>query len=204
MKAKGKSVARPTSPHPIWVYGEYVNIPPVKPNQAPRPKGHYIDKGGYPGANVYEISEETLCKDTGATDKLHKAIYEKDILLWETAEEIAYFIVGDQGEAIDILYGEIVRLNDLKREDIKVIGNLIDSCDFVESIIWHMENNKPIPYVPRIDIQLTSYPFMTVKCDKCGKTSLSCRYMGHCPSCGGFATVGYATKVYREKEKAFA
>lgn len=51
MRAKAKSSS---TPYPIWVEGEYITEPPIRPSDgAIRPAGHYIDKGGYPGANVY-------------------------------------------------------------------------------------------------------------------------------------------------------
>ena len=192
MRAKAKSSK---TPYPIWVEGEYITKPPVRPKDgAIRPEGHYIDKGGYPGANVYEIDTNTFCRDTGATDKRERPIYERDILLWETQEEIAYFIIENVGQAVDIVNGEILEVQQLEKENIKVIGNLVDSEEFIESIQYHLDNDKPIPYVP----------YMLVRCDKCKNESLSCRYLSRCPNCGGFATVGYATKVYREKEKALA
>lgn len=202
MRAKAKSSK---TPHPIWVEGEYITKPPVRPKDgAIRPEGHYIDKGGYPGANVYEIDTDTFCRDTGATDKRERPIYERDILLWETQEEIAYFIIENVGQAVDIVNGEILEVQQLEKENIKVIGNLVDSEEFIESIQYHLDNDKPIPYVPYMDVQLSSLPYMLVRCDKCKNESLSCRYLSRCPNCGGFATVGYTTKVYREKEKALA
>lgn len=202
MRAKAKSSK---TPHPIWVEGEYITKPPVRPKDgAIRPEGHYIDKGGYPGANVYEIDTDTFCRDTGATDKRERPIYERDILLWETQEEIAYFIIENVGQAVDIVNGEILEVQQLEKENIKVIGNLVDSEEFIESIQYHLDNDKPIPYVPIMDVQLSGLPYMMLKCDKCGNTNLSCRYMARCPDCGGFVTVGYTTKVYREKEKALA
>lgn len=91
MKVKAKSSS---TPYPIWIEGEYITEPPIRPSDgAVRPAGHYIDKGGYPGANVYEIDINTLCRQTDAADRYGKPIYEQDILLYETAEEIGYFIV---------------------------------------------------------------------------------------------------------------
>lgn len=46
MKAKAKSSS---TPYPIWIEGEYITEPPIRPSDgAVRPAGHYIDKGGYP------------------------------------------------------------------------------------------------------------------------------------------------------------
>lgn len=93
MRAKAKSSS---TPYPIWVEGEYITEPPIRPSDgAVRPAGHYIDKGGYPGANVYEVDINTMCRQTDAADRFGKPIYEQDILLYETAEEIGYFIVQD-------------------------------------------------------------------------------------------------------------
>ena len=90
MRAKAKSSS---TPYPIWVEGEYITEPPIRPSDgAIRPAGHYIDKGGYPGANVYEVDINTMCRQTDAADRFGKPIYEQDILLYETAEEIGYFI----------------------------------------------------------------------------------------------------------------
>ena len=51
MRAKAKSSS---TPYPIWIEGEYITEPPIRPSDgAVRPAGHYIDEGGYPGANVY-------------------------------------------------------------------------------------------------------------------------------------------------------
>ena len=200
MRAKAKSKG---TPYPVWVEGEYITKPPTRPRDgAERPEGHYIDKGGYPGANVYEIDTATFCRDTGVTDKRERPIYEKDILLWETEEEIAYFIIEDIRQAVDIVSGEILEVKQLKKENIKIIGNLIDSEEFVESVRHCIDTGVTIPYVPFLDVELSSLPYMLVKCPECKNEVLSCRYLAHCPECGAFTTVGYATKVYREKEKA--
>lgn len=93
VRAKAKSSS---TPYPIWIEGEYITEPPIRPKDgAVRPTGHYIDKGGYPGANVYEVDINTMCRQTDAADRFGKPIYEQDILLYETAEEIGYFIVQD-------------------------------------------------------------------------------------------------------------
>ena len=101
MRAKAKSSS---TPYPIWVEGEYITEPPIRPSDgAVRPAGHYIDKGGYPGANVYEVDINTMCRQTDAADRFGKPIYEQDILLYETAEEIGYFIVQDLETTVDIV-----------------------------------------------------------------------------------------------------
>lgn len=153
MKAKAKSSS---TPYPIWIEGEYITEPPIRPSDgAVRPAGHYIDKGGYPGANVYEIDINTLCRQTDAADRYGKPIYEQDILLYETAEEIGYFIVQD----------------------------------------------LEIPYIPCLNAQVTALPYFKLKCLKCGQISLSCSYMAKHKGCGGYYTVDFATKIYRERTK---
>lgn len=117
MRAKAKSSS---TPYPIWIEGEYITEPPIRPKDgAVRPTGHYIDKGGYPGANVYEVDINTMCRQTDAADRFGKPIYEQDILLYE----------------------------------------------------------------------------------KCGQISLSCSYMAKHKGCGGYYTVDFATKIYRERAK---
>lgn len=70
MRAKAKSSS---TPYPIWVEGEYITEPPIRPSDgAVRPAGHYIDKGGYPGANVYEVDINTMCRQTDAADRFGK------------------------------------------------------------------------------------------------------------------------------------
>lgn len=82
MKARAKSSK---TPYPIWVYGEYITNPPIRPKDgAVRPEGHYIDKGGYPGANVYEADMATFCTQTAAVDRYGKEIYTQDVILYET------------------------------------------------------------------------------------------------------------------------
>ena len=72
MKVRAKSSYTPC---PIWIYGEYITTPPKHPGREARPEGHYIDKGGYPGANVYAVSIDTLCRQTAAVDKRKYEIY---------------------------------------------------------------------------------------------------------------------------------
>lgn len=74
VRAKAKSSS---TPYPIWIEGEYITEPPIRPKDgAVRPAGHYIDKGGYPGANVYEVDINTMCRQTDAADRFGKPIYE--------------------------------------------------------------------------------------------------------------------------------
>lgn len=108
MKARAKSS---NTPCPIWVQGDYITEPPIRPvDGAKRPAGHYIDKGGYPGANVYAVDISTLCKGTVAVDSRGSRIYTQDILLHEAEDEIGYFVVEDEETAVDVVWGEIVAL----------------------------------------------------------------------------------------------
>ena len=125
MRAKAKSSS---TPYPIWIEGEYITEPPIRPKDgAVRPTGHYIDKGGYPGANVYEVDINTMCRQTDAADRFGKPIYEQDILLYETAEEIGYFIVQDLETTVDIVNGEIIEVGDLDTE------NITEECPYLLS-----------------------------------------------------------------------
>lgn len=205
MKARAKSS---NTPCPIWVQGEYITEPQIRPvDGAKRPAGHYIDKGGYPGANVYEISIETLCRDTGGIDCRKRGIFESDILLYETEQEIGYFIIQDTETAVDIINGEILEIKELQTQDIKVIGNMIDFPDFVEGIRHCVDTEREVPYLPALDVMETPYPFLKMTCIKCGHVTLGCRYTAKHKDCGGYFTADFATKIYRkgeQKEKAFA
>lgn len=205
MEARAKSS---NTPYPIWVQGDYITEPPIRPaDGAKRPVGHYIDKGGYPGANVYEISIETLCRGTGAADCGGIGIFENDILLYETEQEISYFIIQDTETAVDIITGEILQIADLRTENIKVIGNTIDTPDFVDGMRYHVENGLNVPYLPKLGVINTALPFFEMTCLKCGYVTLSCSYMAKHKGCGGYFTTGFATKIYRkgkQKEKASA
>ena len=175
MKAKAKSSS---TPYPIWIEGECITEPPIRPSDgAVRPVGHYIDKGGYPGANVYEVNIDTMCRQTDAADRYGKPIYEQDILLYETAEEIGYFIVENLNTTVDIVNGEIIEVGNLDTENIKNIGSMIDYSDFVEGIRYHADNGLDIPYIPCLNAQVTALPYFKLKCLKCGQISLSCSYM---------------------------
>lgn len=175
MRAKAKSSS---TPYPIWVEGEYITEPPIRPSDgAVRPAGHYIDKGGYPGANVYEVDINTMCRQTDAADRFGKQT------------------------TVDIVNGEIIEVGDLDTENIKNIGSMVDYSDFVEGIRYHADNGLEIPYIPCLDVQVTALPYFKLKCLKCGQISLSCAYMAKHKGCGGYYTVDFATKIYRERAK---
>ena len=203
MEARAKSSG---TPYPIWVYGEYLTEPPKRPNGALRPVGHYIDKGGYPGANVYAVDISTLCKSTAAVDGRGSRIYTQDILLHEAEDEIGYFVVEDEETAVDVVWGEIVALGRLQAGDISIVGNTVDYPDFIEGMRYHVENGLNVPYLPSLDVMATPLPFLKMTCLKCGYVTLGCRYVARHKDCGGFFTMDFATKIYRkgEKEKAFA
>lgn len=199
MKARAKSIS---TPYPVWVQGDYITEPPVRTaDGAKRPAGHYIDRGGYPGANVYEIQPETLCMDTGITDCKNCGVFEKDLLLFETDEEISYLTVWDKETAADIITGEIYDIRELKRQDIKVIGNSTDFPDFTDGIRGCLENSGKIPYLPSLNVMETDLPFMKLTCLKCGHVTLSCCYVAKHRECGGYFSAGYTTKVCRKQKK---
>lgn len=206
MRVKAKTIKTGI---PLWAEGEYITNPPIRPSDgAQRPQGHYVDKGGYPGANVYEIDTDTLCRQTAAADRKGKAVFENDYLLYEPeeGEEIGYLLVMDEETAVDIINGEIISLAELPQEDIQIIGNRIDYPDFTEGMQYHIENGLGVPYLPALSVQETVYPYLSMHCTKCGKTMLSCCYMVKHKDCGGYLTADFATKIYRErqKEKALA
>lgn len=62
-------------------------------------------------------------------------------------------------------------------------------------------NGLEIPYIPCLDVQVTALPYFKLKCLKCGQISLSCAYMAKHKGCGGYYTVDFATKIYRERAK---
>ena len=200
MTARAKSS---NTPYSIWIHGTYLTEPPIRPNDgAIRPKGHYIDKGGYPGANVYSVNMDTYCEGTGKADKHSKEIFDRDILLYEMGEEFEYFLVQD-GQAINIAYGEVLELGELRTEDIKVIGNTVDTPEFIEGI-GHCIQYGEMPYIPALNVQITAYPYFKLTCEDCKKISLSTVYTAHCKECGGFYKAEFTTEIKREMKKALA
>ncbi len=195
MKARAKTI---NTPCPVWVYGEYTNIPPPHNGKA-RPYGYYIEKGGCPGADVYEIDIATLCRYTGITDHSGKDIYSHDILLYEKAEEISYIMLLDETQAVDIVTGEIMEIKDLTREDIKVTGNLFDNPGFIPGIRHIAEEGLDMPYLPELNVTSTGLPFLKLTCLECGYATFASRYMLACSKCGGYYLPGYATEISREK-----
>lgn len=201
MKIRAKAKTSNT-PYPVWVQGGYLTEPPVRPSDGlKRPTGCYIDTGGYPGANVFEINIETFCMDTGAVDRCGCRIFENDILLYETGQEISYIIVQDTETAVDIISGEIIRINNLQTEDIKITGNIIDFPDFIGGMAYCVDAGIGIPYLPVLDTQETPYPYFKLTCLKCGRSFLSCTYMARHRNCGGHLAADFATKVHKKTKK---
>lgn len=199
VQAKAKSCS---TPHPVWIQGDYLTKSrELLEDGAVRPVSHYIDKGGCPGVNVYEVSIGTLCMDTGAADRQKRRIFENDILLYETGQEIGYFIIQDADTAVDIINGEILGVADLQAEDIKVIGSQIDFPDFVDGIRYCVETGREVPYLPALDVMGTGYPFFKMTCLKCGHVMLSCAYMARHKGCGGYLAADYTTRLDRRGEQ---
>ena len=122
-------------------------------------------------------------------------------MLYETEQEIGYFIIQDTETAIDIIYGEVLEIRKLQKQDIKVIGSMIDFPDFVEGIRNCVDTEREVPYLPALGVMETPYPFLKMTCIKCGHVTLGCRYTAKHENCGGYFTAGFATKVYRKREQ---
>lgn len=195
MKARAKTI---NTPCPVWIYGEYTNIPPPHNDKA-RPYGYYIDKGGFPGANVYEIDIATLCRHTGIADRAGKDIYIHDILLYEKAEEISYIMLLDETQAVEIVTGEVIEIKDLTMEDIKVTGNLFDNPGFIPGIRHIAGEGLDMPYLPELNVTSTGLPFLKLTCLECGYATFASRYMLACSKCGGYYLPGYATGINSKK-----
>lgn len=194
VKAKAKTI---NTPCPVWVYGEYTNIPP--PHNGKASLGYYIDKGGYPGVNVYEIDIATLCRHTGIADRAGKDIYSHDILLYEKAEEISYIMLLDETQAVDIVTGEIMEIKDLPGKEIKITGNLFDNPGFIPGIRHIAGEGLDMPCLPELNVTSTGLPFLKLTCLECGYATFASRYMLACSKCGGYYMPGYATEISREK-----
>lgn len=205
MRYRGKSSA---TPYPIWVVGEYIQEPPTRPcDGARRSKGDYIDQGGYPGANVYEVSPETLCRESDSKDLTGKAICEKDILRLDYLDQkgrvshtycLAEFGRNGKLEIIDFLTGEIMELQEENR--LKVIGNTIDNENFMEDInrFLNETESRDLPYIPAINVQLGDYPYWRLKCRKCGYLTLGTEFSTVCSRCGGFVDCAMTSEYKKE------
>lgn len=204
MRYRGKTAI---TPYPIWVMGEYIQEPPPRPcDGVRRLKGNYIDKGGYPGANVYEVSPETLCRESDSRDLTGKAIFEKDILRFDCLDQqgkishaycLAEFGSGGKLEIIDFLTGEILEPEENR---LKIIGNTIDNENFMEDISRFLnETESPeLPYIPAINVQLGDSPYWRLKCRKCGYLTLGAVFKTTCSRCSGFVDCTLTSEYKKE------
>lgn len=187
MICKGRHVA---PPH-IWVQGEYLTKPPVRPSDGKeREVGNYIDKGGYPGANVYEVIPESICEMIGRKDAHAKEIFTQDILLYHYTEcrdreNFTYLVVVQGMNAVDILTGEQVNLENTTLESVEIIGTTVTDTDFLESIDKTVSDGEKLPYVPFITSYGANLSVWRTKCRSCSYLSLNMRYKTICPVCGG-------------------
>lgn len=206
MKYRGKVSEK--YPYPIWVMGEFVHEPPPRPcDGARRPKGNYIDKGGYPGANVFEVLPETLCRESDSRDLTGKLIFEHDIVrvdYLDLEEQVSHayclaeFGSGGKLEIVDFITGEIMGPQVGSR--LKVIGNTIDNGTFIEDInrIQNETVSSKLPYIPAINVQLGDFPYWQLKCCKCDYLALGALFKTTCPKCGGFIDCTLTSKCKKE------
>ncbi|GEM_PF-1298283 len=195
-------------PYPIWVYGKYITEPPDRPSDgAKRPKGHYIDKGGYPGANVYEINMNTLCRDMGRTDREGKAIFENDFLRLDFPDitgiiSHTYGIVESnnmQGmDIVDFCTGEIINAQDIPGNILTVIGNLYDDKTFIDDMRGIFFESMEMPYIPRINVHTGDFPYWVIQCRKCGYKTLGAEFKTSCSKCEGKADCTLTSEIKKE------
>lgn len=195
-------------PCSIWVTGNYIQEPPPRPcDGVKRPKGNYIDKGGYPGANVYEVILETLCRESKVKDLTGRKIYEKDILRLDSLDtnvNISYVYCqaefGTNGQLIivDFITGEILEQQEESR--LKIIGNAVDNKTFLEDINRILDNSESpdLPYIPAINVQLGNIPYWLLKCRKCGYITLGAVFKTTCSKCGGFVDCTLPSEYKKE------
>ena len=206
MRYRGKASEK--YPYPIWVMGEYIQEPPPRPcDGARRPKGNYIDNGGYPGANIYEVSPETLCRESGSRDLTGKPIFENDIVRLDYLDPkgrvshaycLAEFGSGGKLEIVDFLTGEIMEPQEENR--LKIIGNTIDNETFMEDInrILNETESQELPYIPAINVQVGDFPYWRLKCRKCGYVTLGATFKTTCSNCGGFTDCTLTSECKKE------
>ncbi len=195
-------------PFPIWVEGEYTTEPPRKPGSSEdRPKGHYIDKGGYPGANVYEIDIKTLCRDSGIEDLAGRPIFENDFVRYIHLDQegkvihsycVAVIGAGGELEMVDFMTGEI--MNRAEENRLKVIGNVFDNDSFMEDMerAYEDSGSRCMPYIPAINVQFGDYPYWKLKCRKCGRMAFGIIFTTKCTECGGFVDCTLTTEIKKE------
>lgn len=208
MRYRAKTKVRKGAPFPIWVEGKYTTEPPRKPGSSEdRPKGHYIDMGGYPGANVYEIDIKTLCRESGAEDLSGKTIFENDFVRFihldqagKVVHSYCVAVIGSGGELeiVDFMTGEI--MDQAQENRLKVIGNVFDNDSFMEDIERAYEDSKDgsMPYIPVINVQYGTYPYWKLKCRKCGRMTHGIIFTTKCGECGGFVDCTLTTEIQKE------
>lgn len=207
MKYRAKIKVSEGSPYPAWVEGRYITDPPTRPgSREKRPRGHYIDKGGYPGANVYAINIDTLCRESKTKDMAGRPVFEDDLVRFihlDKSGNVIYSycvaVVGSSGELeiVDILTGEIMQQNG--RFKLKVIGNVFDHGSFIDDIERVYENSGGcLPYIPAINVQYGNYPYWRLKCRRCGRVGHGVLFTTTCRECGGFVECTLATEIQKE------
>ncbi|MCM1217538.1 MAG: hypothetical protein NC331_13995 [Lachnospiraceae bacterium] len=208
MRYRAKTRVRKGAPFPIWVEGRYTTEPPRKPGSSEyRPKGHYIDRGGYPGANVYEIDIETLCRGSGAEDLSGDPIFENDLVRFMHLDEegkvaCSYCVamIGSSGEleVVDFMTGEV--MGQAQGNRLKVIGNVFDDGSFMEDMerIREDSGDGRLPYVPAINVQHGPYPYWRLQCRECGRLVHGLVFTTRCGACGGFVDCTLATAIQKE------
>ena len=207
MRYRAKTELSRTSPHPIWVEGRYITDPPPRPgSREKRPKGHYIDKGGYPGANVYAININTLCRESRTKDLTGASVFENDFVRFSELDKsggVIYsycvVVVDSSGELeiVDILTGEIRRRSGKFR--LKVIGNVFDHDSFIEDMERACEDSGgSLPYIPVINVQFGDYPYWKLKCRRCGRVGHRLVFTPRCRACNGFVECTLASEIQNE------
>ncbi|MEY8518268.1 hypothetical protein AALC25_15470 [Lachnospiraceae bacterium 29-84] len=208
MKYRAKTKAGEGHPYPIWVEGRYTTGPAPRPgSREGRPEGHYIDKGGYPGADVYEIDIKTLCRGSGMEDLAGRTVFEDDFVryahLSQEGEVIySYFVavIGTGGglEIVDFMTGEVICQPGGDR--LEVIGNVFDNASFMEDMgrAYEASGRRFMPYIPVINVQHGDYPYWRLECRECGRKAFGAVFTTRCNGCGGFMDCALATEIKKE------
>lgn len=208
MRYRAKTKTGKGNPFSIWVEGEYTTEPPPRPGSGEkRPQGHYIDKGGYPGANVYAIDINTLCRDSGTKDLSGSVIFEDDFVRYihldqegKVVHSYCVAVIGSNGELeiVDFVTGEV--MDSVAESRLKVIGNVFDHSSFMEDIERAYEDSgrRCMPYIPVINVQFGNYPYWMLKCRKCGRMAYGLVFTTRCRECGGFVDCTLTTEIQKE------
>ncbi len=208
MRCRAKTEVGKGAPFSIWVEGDYITEPARRPGSSEdRPKGHYIDKGGYPGANVYAIDIKTLCRDSGTEDLAGRPVFENDFVRFihldqagKVVHSYCVAVLGNGGELdlVDFMTGEI--MDQAQENRMKVIGNVFDNDSFMEDIkrAYEDSGDGSMPYIPVINVQSGDYPYWKLKCRKCGRLAFGIIYTTKCKDCGGFVDCTLTTEIKKE------